>query len=317
MGNGIIEKILKKPNKTDIARVKSFDIHGEELVKVRGFITKDNFPGFIDMKPTIYKKEQEMYVCHCDDVTLGEIITTIGDRKFISVDEIKHTTRLGMGACRGKRCIRRLKQVLRNKGISIVGDATPRGPLSNQLSMGELFPGQLRENIIIHNRGKSTRKIEVESLVAVGGIGGGALFRYFAEAGKKPVLINFGRGASWRNIAGGRPAFSLPEIADIARHNHEIFKELQKLRDINLLKTRYINFAHDDATFKALDESRSWSDAYMVEPRAYAKEIAPGINPLLSKTYQAALVTRDCWQATPGRVIDLVRRIGIENGGKV
>jgi len=317
LGNGIIEKILKKPNKTDIARVKSYDIHGEELAKVRGFIARENYPEPVVMKPTLYRKEQEMYVCHCDDVTLGEIITTIGDRKFISVDEIKHTTRLGMGACRGKRCIRRLKQVLHNKGISIVGDATPRGPLSNQLSMGELFPGQLRENLIIHNSGKSTRKIEVESLVAGGGIGGSSLFRYFAEAGKNPVLINFGRGASWRNIAGGRPAFSLPEIADIARHNHEIFKELQKVRDINLLKTRYINFAHDDATFKALDESRSWSDAYMVDPKKYAKEIAPGINPSLGKTYQAALVTRDCWQATPGRVIDLVRRIGIESGGKV
>ena len=92
-----------------------------------------------------------MYVCHCDDVTLGEIVTTIGDRKFISVDEIKHTTRLGMGACRGKRCIRRLKQVLRNKGISVVGEATPRGPLSNQLAMGELFPKNVRENIIISN----------------------------------------------------------------------------------------------------------------------------------------------------------------------
>jgi len=317
LGNGIIEKILKKPNKTDIARVKSLDIHEEDLVKIRGFIAKEDYPEPVTMKPTSYRKEQEMYICHCDDVTLGEIITTIGDRKFISVDEIKHTTRLGMGACRGKRCIRRLKLVLRNKGISIVGDATPRGPLSNQLSLGELFPNALHENVIIHNNGKLTRKIDIKTVIAGGGIGGSALFRYFSEAGEMPVLINFGRGASWRNIAGGRPAFSLPEIADIARHNHEIFKELQKVRDVNLLTTRYINFAHDDATFKALEESMSWSDAYMVEPKEYIKEIAPGINPSLGKTYQAALITRDCWQATPGRVIDLIRRIGIEKGGKV
>ncbi|NVO18498.1 MAG: FAD-dependent oxidoreductase [Bacteroidetes bacterium] len=315
LGNGIIEKILKKPNKTNIARVKSLDIHGEDLVNVRGFISKENFPEVVSMEPAIYRKEQEMYVCHCDDVTMGEIIQTIGDRKFISVDEIKHTTRLGMGACRGKRCIRRLKQVLRNKGISIVGDATPRGPLSNQLSLGELFPNGIRENIIIHKSEIRTKKVKV--LIAGGGIGGSALFRYFAEAGETPVLINYGRGASWRNIAGGRPAFSLPEIADIALHNLEIFKELQKIKDINFLQTRYINFAHDDATFKALDESRSWSDAYMVDPKNYSKEIAPGINPELGKTYQAALVTRDCWQATPGRVIDLIRRIGIENGGLV
>jgi glycine/D-amino acid oxidase-like deaminating enzyme len=33
--------------------------------------------------------------------------------------------------------------------------------------------------------------------------------------------------------------------------------------------------------------------------------------------YISALITRNCWQATPGRVIDLIRRIGIEHGGKV
>ena len=317
LGNGIIEKILKKPNKTNIARVKSLDIHGEALLAVRGFIIKENFPDPIIMEPTVYELEHEMYVCHCDDVTLGEIVNTIGDRKFISVDEIKHTTRLGMGACRGKRCIRRLKQVLRNKGISVVGDATPRGPLSNQLAMGELFPKNVRENIIINNSKTTARKVEVQALIAGGGIGGSALFRYMSEAGLKPSLINFGRGASWRNIAGGRPAFSLPEIADIARHNLEIFKDLQKIRDINFLSTRYVTFAHDDATFKALDDSRSWSDAYMVDPKDYLREISPNLNPNLGKHYQAAQITRDCWQATPGRVIDLIRRIGVERGGKI
>lgn len=317
LGRGIIEKILKKPNKTDVARVKSLDLQGDDLIRARGFIAIEHYPEPLVMKPVEYVKEQEMYVCHCDDVTLGEIISTIGDRKFISVDEIKHTTRLGMGACRGKRCIRRLKQVLRNKGVSIVGDATPRGPLSNQLSMGELFPRSVREEVIIFNKNKSISRVRTSTLIAGGGIGGSAVFRYFAEAGKKPVLVNFGRGASWRNIAGGRPAFSLPEIADIARHNLEIFHELQGIRDINLLKTRYVNFAHDEATYKALDDSRSWSDAYMVSPSGFAKEISPNINPGLGKTYSAALITKDCWQATPGRVIDLIRRIGIEQGGKI
>jgi len=316
LGSGIIEKVLKKPNKTNIARVKAHDIQGEALLQVRGFILKKNYPEPVKMTPTEYEKEHEMYVCHCDDVTFGEIVNTIGDRKFISVDEIKHTTRLGMGACRGKRCIRRLKQVLRNKGISVVGDATPRGPLSNQLSMGELYPADKRENIIINSK-KAYRKVEVQAVVAGGGIAGSALFRYLSEAGLKPALLNFGRGASWRNIAGGRPAFSLPEIADIARHNLEIFKELQKVRDINFRSTHYVNFAHDETTYKALEDSRSWSDAYMVDPKDYAKEIAPGINPNLGKLYPAALITRDCWQATPGRVIDLIRRIGIEKGGRI
>ena len=317
IGEGILEKILRKPNKTNIARVKATDIKGEELIKVRGFIVKSDFPEPLTFKPITYKRENETYVCHCDDVSLSEIMETIGARKFISVDEVKHTTRLGMGACRGKRCIRRLKQTLRPLGISIVGEATPRGPLSNQLSMGELYPRAVHEKVITNLNSKAPRVVKVQSLVAGGGIGGSALFRYLAEDGQQPVLINFGRGASWRNIAGGRPAFSLPEIADIARHNLEIFKDLQKLHDIQFRSTRYITFAHDDKTYKALEESRSWSDAYMVDPKDFSREISAHINPGLGSIYPAALVSRDCWQATPGRVIDLIRRIGIDHGGQV
>lgn len=313
LGEGIIEKILKKTNKTNIARVKAIDIHGEALVNVRGFIVKTNYPKTVEIKSTNAIEETEKYVCHCDDVTYDEILQTIGNRKFISVDEIKHTTRLGMGACRGKRCIKRLKQSIAAEGISIVGEATPRGPLSNQLSFGELYPRDVHENIIVH---KTTKVVEVKSFVAGGGIGGSALFRYLAEAGKEPVMINFGRGASWRNIAGGRPNFSLPELSDIAVHNLEIFRELQKIQDINFLQTHYVTFAHDDNTYKALESSMAWSDAYMVSPKDYSKEISPFINPSLEK-YQAALITKNCWQATPGRVIDVIRQIGIKNGGSV
>jgi glycine/D-amino acid oxidase-like deaminating enzyme/Fe-S-cluster-containing hydrogenase component 2/bacterioferritin-associated ferredoxin/ferredoxin len=314
LGEGMVEKILKKPNKTNIARVKALSIHGNELVNVRGFIVKADFPEEVRMTPVDYSKEAEMYVCHCDDVTLGEVLDTIGDRRFISVDEVKHTTRLGMGACRGKRCIPRLKQTLRKYDISVVGEATPRGPLSNQLSMGELYPRDVNEVVYINGVGSKPKVVKVKSLVAGGGIGGSALFRYLAEAGEQPVLINSGRGASWRNIAGGRPAFSLPEIADIARHNLELFKELQKIQDVNFRQINYVTFAHDEAMYRALEESRSWSDAYMVEPKDYAKEISSYINPKLD-TYLSALITRDCWQATPGRVIDLIRRLGIRSGG--
>jgi glycine/D-amino acid oxidase-like deaminating enzyme len=38
------------------------------------------------------------------------------------------------------------------------------------------------------------------------------------------------------------------------------------------------------------------------------------MNPDLTK-YVSALITHDCWQATPGLVIDLIRRIGIRQGG--
>ncbi len=316
LGNGIIEKILKKPNKTNIARVKSLDIHDEELINVRGFIVKENYPEPVETQSIDYTDSQKMYICHCDDVTLDEIVETIGDRKFISVDEVKHTTRLGMGACRGKRCIRRLKQTLSGHGITIVGDATPRGPLSNQLTMGELYPHQKHEQIYINSKKTTRTHVDVESLVCGGGMAGSSLFRYLSEAGLKPVLVNADRGSSWRNIAGGRPAFSLPEIADIAMKNLEIFKDLQRISNINYKQTNYVNFAHDEQVLQALENSRAWSDAYMVDPKDFSKHISPHINPNL-KTYLGALITRDCWQATPGLVLDLIRRIGLDKGGSI
>ena len=63
-------------------------------------------------------------------------------------------------------------------------------------------------------------------------------------------------------------------------------------------------------------ESMSWSDATMVEARDFRREISPHFNPSLNK-YLAALITRNCWQATPGRVIDTIRQMGIRKGGSI
>jgi glycine/D-amino acid oxidase-like deaminating enzyme/Fe-S-cluster-containing hydrogenase component 2/thioredoxin reductase/bacterioferritin-associated ferredoxin len=315
LGEGVIEKVMKKANKTNVVRVRSTDVHGEQLMDVRGFIPADRYPE--SMKMSEYRQEHKipMYVCHCDDVTFDEIIETIGDRKFISVDEVKHTTRLGMGACRGKRCIKRLKQAIAQTGIAVVGDATPRAPLSNQISMVEMYPKNAPEKLIPFIREK-IKRIEVPVLVAGGGIGGSSLFRYFAEAGMKPVMLNYDRGASWRNIAGGRPVFSVPELSDIAAHNLELFKELQVLKNIDFKPISYVSFAHDESTYKALEASMAWSDAKMVDSSDFQKEISPFFNSNL-KTYHAALITQNCWQASPGKTIDLIRRIGIQNGGTV
>ncbi len=316
LGEGVIEKILKKKNKTNIARVKAENINGNSLTDVRGFIIKENYPEKVQTTEYTNHIESETYVCHCDDVKLDEILKVVGVRKFISVDEIKHTTRLGMGACRGKRCIPRLKQSIRKEGITIVGEATPRGPLSNQVTLGELYPKNVSEEIIpILNR-KETKTIQVESFVAGGGIAGSAVFRYLAEAGRKPVLCNFGRGSSWRNIAGGRPNFSLPELSDIAEHNLEIFKELHQKQNIDFVPINYVTFAHDNEMYRALEASMAWSKAEMIAPKDFKAKISPHFNTNLKK-YQSALVTENCWQATPGKVVDLIRRIGIEAGGAI
>ncbi len=316
LGEGIIEKVLKKPNKTNIARVKSINLSGEALTKARGFIIREKYRKELELIAFKEKVEAETYICHCDDVRLAEILEVVGVRKFISVDEVKHTTRLGMGACRGKRCIKRLSQILKPYGISLVGNATPRGPLSNQVSLGELYPKKEKEQIIAFSHKKKPKIIKTASLVAGGGIGGSALFRYLSEGGLKPVLINYGRGASWRNIAGGRPNFSLPELSDIAIQNLEIFKSLQKIQNIDFHNINYVTFAHDQNMYNALKASMDWSDAYMIEPKDFTKHISPHLNPNLSK-YQAALITNNCWQATPGKVVDLIRRLGIDKGGSI
>ena len=313
IGEGVIEKVLKKDNKTNVARVHVDTLNVDTLTDVKGFILKDRYPEPLNMKP-LYPVEGETYICHCEDISEQQLIDVVGDRKYISVDELKHITRMGMGPCRGKRCIARARQVLRAHGVEVTGDATPRAPLSNQVTLGDIYT-EGRKEVYVFPKGNDVEHEEVRVFIAGGGIAGSGLFRYFSEAGFKPVMINWSRGASWRNIGGGRPAFSNPDIADIAQHSHEIFKSIQAVHNINYKPTHYVNLVHDDATYRALDASRAWSDAYMIDRKDFKKEISPLWDDSRS-TYSHALITRDCWQATPGRVIDYIRGIGVSLGGR-
>ncbi|MEG1762757.1 MAG: FAD-dependent oxidoreductase [Bacteroidales bacterium] len=318
LGEGQIEKILHKPNKTNVARVNVFNLEGEDLLNVRGFIVQEKYPKPLVLQTCTpsnktHSAEDKTYICHCDDVEIDEIVEQIGGRKFISVDEIKHTTHLGMGPCRGKRCIPRLRQVLGAKGIELTGEVNPRAPLSNQILLGELAADDKKNIYIFPSKHKV---IKVRAFIAGGGMTGSSLFRYMSEAGMYPLLANTGRGSSWRNLAGGRPAFGLPEISDLAKHNLELFKQLEKIRSIDFKPTRYVSFAHDEESYQALEASKAWSDAYMIDRQDFAKEISPQINPHLN-CYEHALISKDCWQATPGKTIDLLREIGKEKGGVI
>ncbi len=312
IGEGTVEKVLKKDNKTNVARVSVTRTDGP-ITDVKGFIAKDRYPEPLNMKP-LFPVEGKTYICHCEDITEQQLIDVVGDRKYISVDELKHITRMGMGPCRGKRCIARARQVLRAHGVEVTGEATPRAPLSNQVTLGDIYT-EGRKEVYVFPKGNDVQHEEVRVFIAGGGIAGSGLFRYFSEAGFKPVMVNWSRGASWRNIGGGRPAFSNPDIADIAQHSHEIFKQIQAVHNINYKPTRYVNLVHDEATYKALDASRAWSDAYMVDRKDFKKEISPLWDDSRT-TYSHALMTRDCWQATPGRVIDYIRGIGVGLGGR-
>lgn len=314
LGEGVIQKILRKKNLTHVARVKTEGMDPEKQIQVRGFIIKRDYPEKVEMKPWSDPQSSDMYMCHCDDVEFDEVMELIGDRKFISVEEVKHVTHLGMGPCRGKRCIQRLKQNLRPKGIALIGSSTPRAPMSNQISMGELYPSAQKEKVITHMSHKARKVVEVKSFIAGGGIGGSALFRFLAEEGYAPVMVNYGFGGSWRNIAGGRPVFSLPELTDIARHNLELFEKLNGQYDIDFRLINYVTFAHDETMYKALEESMAWQKARMISPREFKAEISPYFNDQTQK-YIAALKTSECWQATPGKVIEALRKLGVAHGG--
>lgn len=313
LGEGMIEKVLIKPNKTNLTRVKAIDIHGEKLMEVKGFIVKKEMPEPLQLRPLKEDIEGVAYVCHCDDVTEETLLNIVGNRPYISIDELKHTTRVGMGPCRGKRCIPRIKQILRSHGIDVIGDATPRAPLSSSLNLGEVYLRDMHEKMVTPSY-KTEKPIRVKALIAGGGMAGSALFRYMAEAGFKPVLINNERGSTWRCLAGGRPAFSHPAIADLAINNLKIFKELQEYGNIDYKPIRYVSFVHDEATYKALEKSIEWSDAYMIEQKDFRKEISEYFNPNL-KTYSHALISHNCWQATPGKTINMVRNIAMAHGG--
>ena len=314
VGTGEIERVITKPNKTNIAVVKATFL-SSDLTDARGFILKKDYPEPLKRVPC-HADADETYVCHCEDVSLKELLEALKGRKSITAQELKHVTRLGMGPCRGSRCLPRAKQILRLHGIEVTGDFTPRGPMANLVEIGNVCNIQGAHTLVTSPQFSEAEATEVGAFVAGGGMAGTALFRYLAEAGLKPVLVNRDHGSSWRCIAGGRPAFSVPALAEIANGNLQIFRELQKQRDIDFKMTRYVNFVHDEATYKSLDASRAWSDAYMVERKDFAREVSPYINPDLD-IYTHALISNDCWQASPGKTIDTVRQIGIGLGGQV
>ena len=314
IGEGVVENIVKGENKTHIAKVAVSQLSDNiELTDVKGFIPKDKYKEKYSFKNHIKSEDGASYVCFCEDIDMPAIMKAIGDRKSITIQELKHTTRIAMGVCRGLRCIPRLRQLLSAKGIVLENDPTPRTPMGNRVTMGDLHAKTCKDVYVIDP--KKLKKVRAGVLIAGGGMAGSSLFRYFAEAGYKPILINNEPGSTWRCIAGGRPSFSIPEIADIATNNHELFKELQKVANIDYHLIEYVTFAHDEATYDNLVESQKWTKAHIVEPSEFNKTISPYLNKDLSKTYLAAQIAENCWQATPGKAVNTLRQIAMRHGG--
>jgi bacterioferritin-associated ferredoxin len=56
-------------------------------------------------------EEDEIIICRCEDVTLGEIKDAIA-RGYATVNEIKNYLRAGMGPCQGRTCGHLVAQVI-------------------------------------------------------------------------------------------------------------------------------------------------------------------------------------------------------------
>jgi len=77
------------------------------------------------------KKDDDIIICRCEEVTLGEIRQSIRDGAR-DVTGVKRRTRAGMGLCQGRTCEKLLQQVLKeelNKKTEEITLSTSRPPV--------------------------------------------------------------------------------------------------------------------------------------------------------------------------------------------
>ena len=62
------------------------------------------------------KLEDDTYICRCERVTVGEIRQLIrnGER---DINQIKALTKLSMGACGGKTCLKLINNIFREEDV--------------------------------------------------------------------------------------------------------------------------------------------------------------------------------------------------------
>lgn len=70
--------------------------------------------------------DRELIICRCEEVTQGEILKAI-EEGAQSLNDIKRTTRAGMGLCQGRTCQRLVAQLLQEHGRQL-GKVVPRPP---------------------------------------------------------------------------------------------------------------------------------------------------------------------------------------------
>jgi len=77
------------------------------------------------------KNDDDMIICRCEEITLGEIKQAIKDGAC-DVTGVKRRTRAGMGLCQGRTCEKLIQQIIKeesDKKIDETGTSTFRPPV--------------------------------------------------------------------------------------------------------------------------------------------------------------------------------------------
>jgi len=88
------------------------------------------------------KFDDDMLVCRCEEITVGEIRQAIAEGA-IDVVGVKRRTRAGMGLCQGKTCEKMVQQILASElciGPEQTGSSSIRPPV-RPITFGTLAGG--------------------------------------------------------------------------------------------------------------------------------------------------------------------------------
>ena len=85
----------------------------------------------------IREDEDKIYVCRCEEVTVGDVRRAI-EAGADSIRDIKLRTHAGMGVCQGMTCRRNIERMLREKKIDPDACYTSQRFPVRMVQLGEL-----------------------------------------------------------------------------------------------------------------------------------------------------------------------------------
>ena len=85
------------------------------------------------------KTANELIICRCESVRLGDLRQTIRDSDVTTINQLKKLTRAGMGPCQGRTCSSTVESVLEKEaGIPVGSEAYRSRPPVRNLPIGTL-----------------------------------------------------------------------------------------------------------------------------------------------------------------------------------